>query len=90
MAKSTVYLQIKPSYFTQWSSSKPQVSGMSLVRATATRPRSPVAGTVLVKLTLDIDNAAFLPFEPEAVVHVKPGQTEPIEVTVNDPDEEEE
>lgn len=66
MAKATFHVQLRPDII-RWNG---RVRGADLVRATQKKPSKPVSGTLLVKVTLDIPDAAFLPLEPEIDVSV--------------------
>ncbi len=61
-----------------------------IARVTQSKPSKPKSGTVLVKLTLRIPEAAFLPLRPEAVVVIPEDMaaaSAPIQVEANDPTE---
>ncbi len=90
---ATFYAQVEP----DWSrygtvdlgdgERGPRLDGAKVVRITQTRPGKPVAGTVLVKLTLRVPERAFRPLRPTAVVLIPADLTvaAPLEVTAEDP-----
>jgi hypothetical protein len=67
-----------------------KVEGIKVVQMTQSRPNPPRKGCIATKITLRIPDGAFLPFAPEAVITVPQDMTitAPIEVTVEDPNEE--
>jgi hypothetical protein len=83
---AVVYLQIEPSFYS-WGD-PPKLAGISGVRMTQKRPRQQRAGTALVKLTIRIPDAAFMPLRPEAVVEVGSDlvSIEPVVVEAGDPE----
>lgn len=89
MAKTTFYAQVEPEFMTRgWGTDKKtHVRSIKVARITQKRPEKPIGGTVLVKLTLDIPDEAFLPLEPEAVIRVPASLVEvnPISVEAEDP-----
>ena len=82
---ATFYLQVEPEFISHGQDEV--VRGIHAVALTQKRPRSPKRGTVLMKLTVRVPDAAFLPLRPEVVIVVPQAMTEalPIEVTVGDP-----
>ena len=65
---TTFYAQVEPSWGYNQPGFTKSLRGASVVRLTQTHPRQPIGGTVLVKLSLRIPAAAFLPLQPPAVV----------------------
>jgi hypothetical protein len=63
------------------------VWGAKAVNITQKRPSRPKPGTVVVKLTVEVPEAAFLPLRPEAVITIPAELTQPhpLEVTAEDP-----
>jgi len=61
--------------------------GAKVVTITQKRPSRPRGGTVLVKLTIRVPEAAFLPLRPEAIVVIPEEMTAttPIQVEAEDP-----
>lgn len=84
---ATIYAQIEPEWGWAARLEDRPVTGARVSRTTQRRPTSPVGGTVLIKLTLRIPTAAFLPLQPSAVIVIPEDMThaEPIEVTAEDP-----
>lgn len=85
MAKATCYLQVQPEFFRYLGEQK--VREARIVRMTQRPPEgNQRGGTVLVKITVDIPDGAFLPLRPEAVVVIPEGMalTKPIEVEAED------
>lgn len=90
--RATVYLQVAPEY-ASWmrDHSKPEsVSGAKVVRSTQKRSQAPEAGTVEVKLTIELPKTAFTPLAPEAIVVIPESLTtpHPIEIEASDANEE--
>lgn len=73
--KTTCYLQVEPTFFGR---STPTLRDITVQRVTQKRPKQPLPGSVVVKLTIDIADAAFLPLTPAAVVEIPVGHTDPI------------
>lgn len=83
--RTTVYLQVEP-IRGRWDVEK--VIGAKVVRMTQKTPaENQLGGTILVKITLEMPEAAFNPLQPEVVVIIPEGLTVPmpIEVEVEDP-----
>lgn len=79
--RATTYLQIEP----DWSYDATMVLGAKVVRCTQRAPKDKqLSGTVLVKITVDLPEAAFLPLIPEAVVTIPEDLAVPM-VEVGDP-----
>lgn len=81
--RAATYLQLKADF---WADDK--VRGAKVVRATQKPPMdSQMPGTVLVKITIEVPESAFLPLRPEAVVVIPEALTlgKPIEVEAEDP-----
>lgn len=68
MATETIYLRLEPTYRT-WPHDDPPISGFKVV-GTTRKPPSPRAQGVVVKLTLDVDDRAFKPLRPAALIQV--------------------
>lgn len=89
---AAVYLQIEPEwsdyYRRQGRLDDPNaLVGAKGVAITQKKPGKQRPGTVLVKLTVRIPVAAFLPLRPEAVLVIPDDMTthEPLEVLAEDP-----
>lgn len=86
---ATFYVQVEPEWG-NWvtSAGDRRLIGAKVARTTQKKPDRPKAGTVLVKLTLRIPDAAFLPLRPEAVVVIPEDMTvaTPVEVEAIDPE----
>lgn len=88
---TTFYVQIDPTFYSYINSEgERSLSHIRAVAITQKRPSRPRAGTVMVKLTIRVPDAAFLPLRPEAIVVVPENMTmvNPIEVLANDPSED--
>lgn len=89
---ATFYVQLEP----EWSRMPDYRTGEKTVRAvkaariTQSRPDRPKPGTVVIKLTTRVPDAAFLPLRPEAVIEIPTDLTDPhpVEVTATDPQED--
>lgn len=86
-----VYLLVEPrwKHYGKDDQGRPILDSGRVVKATQSRPTVGRAGGVITKVTLRIDAAAFLPLQPEAVVHVHAGNAETVEVEAVDPRESE-
>lgn len=64
-----------------------RLDGAKVVRITQTRPGKQVSGTVLVKLTIRVPEAAFRPLRPAAIVVIPEDMAvvEPLVVEAGDP-----
>ncbi len=86
---ATFYAQVDPEWggLVDSETGQRRVWGAKVVNATQKRPTKPRAGTVLVKLTLRVPKAAFLPLAPAAVVVIPEDMTvvAPLEVEAEDP-----
>lgn len=84
MAEATFYVTVEPEFLRRYdSNSNPRIRSIKATKITQNRPgRTP---GVVVKLTVKIPDAAFLPLAPEAVIEV--GQQEyDVIVHVEEPD----
>ncbi len=79
--EGSVYLQVEKDTY---------ISRLKVARATQTKPRAPLGGTLLIKLTIKVPDKAFDPLEPEAEVTIGEGFAlpQPVEVEVNPPEDE--
>ena len=77
MARCTAYLQIEPT-FRRWvdQSGRHGVASVTAKRVSKKRPTAPLPGTMLVKITLEIPDEAFMPLEPKATIVVPLEHTE--------------
>lgn len=73
--QTVCYLQVEPTFY---NSREPRLWGIAVKRVTQKRPDNPIPGSVVVKITLDIADEAFLPLKPEAVVVIPASHTEPV------------
>lgn len=82
--KATFYVQVQRKQYTQWRNGKP-VSA-SAIKMTQEKPTSTPKDTVTVKLTVELPDTAFEPFEPAVVVSVPTSkvQSAPLHVIVED------
>jgi hypothetical protein len=86
---ATFYAQVQPE-FSRWdnhATGEKDVLRAKVVNLTQQRPEHPRGGTVVVKLTIRVPKAAFLPLRPEAIVVIPEDMTAPypIEVEAGDP-----
>lgn len=77
--KTTCYLQIEPE-FGDYSYNRDKLQAIHVRRVTKKRPDNPIGGSVVLRLSLDIADAAFLPLTPEATVVVPVEHTEAVVV----------
>jgi hypothetical protein len=84
---ASFYVQLEPE-FAGYTGER-RVWGVKAVNITQKRPGRPKPGTVVVKLTVRVPEAAFLPLQPEAIVTIPETLTAPypLEVSAEDPSE---
>lgn len=75
MAKTTCYLQLVPQFY-----SGGNVYRVTAQRVTTKKPSPPIPGALVVRLTLDVPDAAYLPLSPAAEIVIPVEHTEPIAV----------
>ena len=73
--KTTCYLQVAPTFFS-WNADR--LRSITVKRVTQRYPRDPLPGVVVVKLRMDIGDAAFLPLKPSVDVTIPVEHTEAI------------
>ena len=84
---ATFYAVVTPEW-SRWmkdAEGRPILDGAKVERITQNRPASVKGGAVVTRLTLRIDSGALLPLQPQAVIHISPGQAEVIEAEAVDP-----
>jgi hypothetical protein len=86
---ATFYVQLAPDFYYPPYGGDPSVREIRATALTQKRPRKPQSGTVMVKLTVRVPDAAFLPLRPEAIVVVPEDMTvaTPLEVIAEEPTE---
>lgn len=86
---ASFYVQLEPEFygFRDPDTGERKVAGVKAVNITQKRPSRPKPGTVVVKLTVRVPEAAFLPLQPEAIVTIPESLTAPypLEVAAEDP-----
>jgi hypothetical protein len=85
---ATFYAQVEPEWgYGRDANGERRLAGAKVARITQKRPGSPIAGTVMVKLTIRVPRSAFLPLRPAAVVVIPEDMTvtTPVEVVAEDP-----
>lgn len=75
--KTTCYIQVTPNW-AYWDADR--LDSIRVQRVTQKKPESPIPGCVVVKLSLDIDDAAFYPLRPEVEVKIPVDRTEAVQV----------
>jgi hypothetical protein len=75
---ATFYAQVEPTF----NYNRENVRSAKVVALTQKKPDRPRGGTVLLKLTVRVPEAAFLPLRPEAIVVIPEDMAiaQPIEV----------
>lgn len=81
MARSTFYVQLEPEFRRERLVSV-KAKAVTLGRPTYPRGRG---GTVAIKMTVEIPDAAFYPLQPEAIIEVPLDETLPLRVEVESP-----
>lgn len=79
--KTEVWAVVEPTVknWQQDDKGRPILDSAKVVKTTQKKPSGNVkAGSILVKLVLDINSEALLPLLPEAVIKIEPSQTEAI------------
>jgi hypothetical protein len=85
---ATFYAVVTPEW-SRWGkddNGRPILDGAKVERITQNRPTTVKGGAVVTRLTLRIDATALLPLQPQAVIHITPGQVEVIDVVAEDPE----
>jgi hypothetical protein len=87
---ATFFAQVEPEWGPTWQAKPGQerpLWGAKVIGITQKKPSRPKGGTVLVKLTIRLPEAAFMPLRPEAIVVIPADMTEvnPIEVIAEEP-----
>lgn len=85
---ATFYVQVEPDYVLGYRpSDTAPIRGARAVGLTQKRPQRQKPGSVLIKLTVRMPDAAFRALHPEAVITIPDSliQGEPIEVQAEDP-----
>lgn len=88
---STFYVQLEPVWGSRlYGSDELRLDHVRAVRMTQDKPKKPLPGVVMVKLTVRIPEAAFRPLRPEAIIEIPEALTThtPIEVVADDPGQE--
>lgn len=69
---------------------RPILEGAKVKNITQKRPQGRTsAGAIITRLTLEFDAGAFLPLQPEAVIHIGADQFELVEVEADAPEPDE-
>lgn len=73
--KTTVFAQVEATgfgsrYDQKQRQSMPTVDGLRVVAFTQKRPDKPRAGCIVVELTIQMPEAAFLPMQPTAIIDI--------------------
>jgi hypothetical protein len=88
---ATFFAVVVPVWAPAWrgkdANGRPILEGAKVEKITQTRPSVVRGGGVVTRLTLRLDSAALLPLQPQAVIHITPGQVEVIEVLADDPEQ---
>lgn len=80
---ATFYVQIRAKR-SHWNPD--QIERLGAVRVSQTKPDEVLPGCVVIKLNVRIPDAAFEPFQPEAVIDIPAELVQrPIEVEAGDP-----
>ena len=90
-ADAAVYAVVVPvwSSYHRDAQGRPLLEGAKVERMTQKRPTGRLpSGGIVTRLVLRVDAAALLPLQPEAVIHVRAGEVDLIEVEAIDPREE--
>lgn len=91
----SAYLTIEPKWATGRynvdDKDRPILEGGRIAGVTQNRPSGHrKTGAIVTRVTFRIDAEAFLPLQPEAVIHIGAGDVGLIEVTADAPEENEE
>jgi hypothetical protein len=78
--RATFWAQVEPRWWF-WNTTT-DLRSVSVRKVTQRKPRSPVPGCVLVKLTVKLPEEAFVPRVMEGEVTVPPGSWEQVPATV--------
>jgi hypothetical protein len=91
--RATAWLVIEPVYrYSGATDDKGRrvLDGAKIVSMTQGQPTNKrvTSGTVITKITLDLNAEALLPLQPEVVINIEPGDVGVIEVYADAPEEE--
>jgi hypothetical protein len=81
MITATFWAQVVPSWSTYWIPAT--LRGIRVAKITQRKPRDPIIGCVLVKLTVKLPVAAFVPPEFEGSLAIEPGHYERVPAVVS-------
>lgn len=89
---ATFYAVVVPEWsrYRKDDDGRPILEGAKVERITQGRPASVRGGGIVTRLTLRLDAGALLPLQPQAVIHISPGQAEVIEAEATDPRDDDE
>lgn len=79
---ATFFAQVEPEWGHAWGDQEKPVRSIKVVGITQKRPAKPKSGTVVVKLAIEIPDAAFYPLRPEATIIIPETLTQPHPVVV--------
>lgn len=87
--ETTFYAVITPIWrrYGTDESGRPILDGAHVDRITKNRPATIKGDAIVTRLTLRIEAAALLPMQPQAVVHIRAGDTEIVTVEASNPSE---
>ena len=82
--RTEFYVQFEADYYGR---DRQRVRRVRAKRLTTGRPSTPIPGSVVVKMTVEIPDEAFLPYQPEAEIIVPIDRTQRVIVVVPEPEE---
>ena len=81
--KATFYVQLEPRYrnWADYNTKKFPLESIAATRVTQTKPNRPAPKSITVKLSIDVPESVFEPFEPQVEITIP----EPVQnmITVN-------
>lgn len=89
--QTTFYVQIEPEFSRyRTRNGEPEISKIKATAINQNRPQHPRSGSVVIKLTIEVPESAFMPLRPEAVIVLNEDQlmnADAITVHAEDPHE---
>lgn len=92
MKTATFYVQLEPRWrsWVDYQTKKRPLEGVAAVAVTQNKPNKPKSGSITVKLSINIPESAFEPFEPAVEITIPEPAEDMIRVNVEPVDEPEE
>jgi len=82
--KATFYVQLEPRFrnWKNYDTGRFPLERVAATRISQTKPTKPLSGSITVKLSIEIPESVFEPFEPEVEISIPEPAGDLIQVTV--------